>query len=68
MQFPVAHAPGSINVAGYLADGVAGWSNNGFELEYIPQVTAQEFVELREQQRGRIAVLDVRESSELSGE
>ena len=40
------------NVAGYLADGVAGWIRNGLELEYIPQITAQEFVELREQEAG----------------
>ena len=35
------------NVAGYLADGVAGWIQNGFELDYIPQITVQDFVELR---------------------
>jgi hydroxyacylglutathione hydrolase len=55
------------NVAGYLADGVVGWIKNGFELEYIPQVTVQDFVELREQEGDRIAVLDVREQGELSG-
>ncbi len=55
------------NVAGYLSDGVTGWIKNGFELEYIPQVTVQEFIELREQEPGRIAVLDVREPGELSG-
>ena len=55
------------NVAGYLADGVAGWIKNGFELDYIPQITVQEFVELREQEPGRIAVLDVREPGEVSG-
>lgn len=55
------------NVAGYLADGVTGWIRNGFELEYIPQITVQDFVELREQEGDRIAVLDVREPGELSG-
>ncbi len=55
------------NVAGYLADGVTGWIKNGFELEYIPQVTVQDFVELQEKERDRIAVLDVREPGELSG-
>jgi glyoxylase-like metal-dependent hydrolase (beta-lactamase superfamily II)/rhodanese-related sulfurtransferase len=55
------------NVAGYLAEGVAGWITYGFELEYIPQVTVQEFAELREQEPDRIAVLDVREPGELSG-
>jgi glyoxylase-like metal-dependent hydrolase (beta-lactamase superfamily II)/rhodanese-related sulfurtransferase len=54
------------NVAGYLADGIAGWIKGGFELEYIPQITVQDFVELRDQEPQRIAVLDVREPSELS--
>jgi len=55
------------NVAGYLADGVAGWIKNGFELDYIPQITIQDFVELREQEPERIAVLDVRELGEVGG-
>jgi rhodanese-related sulfurtransferase len=55
------------NVAGYLAAGVAGWIKDGFELEYIPQLTVQEFVELQKGEPGRIAVLDVREPGELSG-
>ncbi len=55
------------NVAGYLSDGVAGWIKNGFELDYIPQITVQDFVELREQEPDRIAVLDVRELGEVGG-
>jgi rhodanese-related sulfurtransferase len=55
------------NVVGYLADSVAGWIKNGFELEYIPQITAQEFVELQEHEAGRISILDVREPGEVSG-
>ncbi len=55
------------NVAGYLADGVVGWIQSGFELEYIPQITVQEFVELQERERDGIAVLDVREPGERSG-
>jgi hydroxyacylglutathione hydrolase len=55
------------NVAGYLADGVAGWIQNGFALEYIPQITVQDFVELRNQEPDRIAVLDVREPGEVAG-
>jgi len=55
------------NVTGYLADGVAGWIKNGFELDYIPQITVQDFVELREQEPDRIAVLDVRELGEVGG-
>jgi hydroxyacylglutathione hydrolase len=54
------------NVAGYLADGVSGWIKNGFELEYIPQLTVQDFVGLREQEGDHIAVLDVREPEEVS--
>src|SRR5215469_2303398 len=54
------------NVAGYLADGVAGWIMNGFELDYIPQITVQDFVELRNQKPDRIAVLDVREPGEVA--
>jgi rhodanese-related sulfurtransferase len=55
------------NVAGYLADGVAGWIKNGFELDYIPQITVQDFVELWGQEPDRIAVLDVRELGEVGG-
>jgi len=56
------------NVVGYLADGIAGWIRNGFELDYIPQITVQDFAELRNQESdGRIAVLDVREPGELAG-
>jgi hydroxyacylglutathione hydrolase len=55
------------NVAGYLADGVTGWIQNGFELDYIPQITVQDFVELRNQEPDRIAVLDVREPGEVAG-
>jgi glyoxylase-like metal-dependent hydrolase (beta-lactamase superfamily II)/rhodanese-related sulfurtransferase len=54
------------NVVGYLADGVTGWIKNGFPLEYIPQITVQDFLDLREQEGGRIAVLDVREPGEVS--
>jgi hydroxyacylglutathione hydrolase len=55
------------NVIGYLADGVAGWIQNGFELDYIPQITVQDFVELRNEEPERIAVLDVREPGETVG-
>jgi glyoxylase-like metal-dependent hydrolase (beta-lactamase superfamily II)/rhodanese-related sulfurtransferase len=55
------------NVAGYLADGIAGWIKDGFELEYIPQVTAQDLLELREREADGTVVLDVREPGEVSG-
>src|SRR5262249_41498823 len=54
------------NVAGYLADGVAGWIQHGFELDYIPQITVQDLAELRNKELDRIAVLDVREPGELA--
>jgi rhodanese-related sulfurtransferase len=53
------------NVAGYLADGVAGWIKSGIQLDYIPQITVQDFMELRKNEPGRIAVLDVREPGEV---
>jgi len=53
-------------VAGYLEDGVAGWIKSGQQLDYIPQVTAQDLAELLETERGQIAILDVREPAEVS--
>src|SRR6266568_3131912 len=35
------------SVAGYLAGGVAGWVKSGQEIDSIPQITVQDFVELR---------------------
>jgi len=54
-------------VAGYLADGVAGWVKSGHNLDSIPQITVQDLVELRSQEPDRVVVLDVRELGELSG-
>lgn len=53
------------NVAGYLADGIGGWIKGGFELAYIPQITAQKFLELQQAEPGNIAVIDVREPGEF---
>jgi rhodanese-related sulfurtransferase len=53
------------NVHAYLEDGIAGWITGGYELEYIPQITVQEFAELLDQEGDRIAVLDVREPGEV---
>ena len=55
------------NVAGYIVEDVASWIKSGIELEYIRQVTVQEFVKLREQAPDKVAVLDVRERGELGG-
>jgi glyoxylase-like metal-dependent hydrolase (beta-lactamase superfamily II)/rhodanese-related sulfurtransferase len=54
------------NVLGYLADGVTGWIQSGQRLEYIPQISAQELVELRKAEGDHIAVLDVREPGEVA--
>jgi len=54
------------SVAGYLAEGVAGWVKSGHGLESIPQITVQDFAELRSREPERVAVLDVRELGELS--
>jgi len=53
------------NVQAYLEDGIAGWIAGGYELDYIPQISVQEFVELLAQERDHIEVLDVRESGEF---
>ena len=53
------------NVQAYLEDGIAGWIQGGYELDYIPQISVQEFAELLEQEKDHIAVLDVREPGEV---
>jgi rhodanese-related sulfurtransferase len=54
------------NVAGYLADGVTGWIRDGFELDYVPQITVQDFAERRSHEPDRIVVVDVRELGEIA--
>lgn len=53
------------NVRAYLEDGIAGWITGGCELDYIPQISVQEFSELLEKEKDHIAVLDVREPGEV---
>lgn len=53
------------NVRGYLDEGVTGWTRAGYELDYIPQMTVQELNEAIGKERGRVNVLDVRETSEF---
>lgn len=55
------------NVAGYLAEGIAGWLRGGYELEYIPQISIEQFIDLRGEMGDGLAVLDVRESGEHAG-
>jgi len=54
------------NVHAYLEDGITGWIAAGYELDYIPQLSVQEFAELLEQERDHIAILDVREPGEVA--
>jgi hydroxyacylglutathione hydrolase len=53
------------NVHAYLEDGIGGWITGGYELDYIPQISVQEFAELLNQERDHIAILDVRERGEV---
>ncbi len=55
------------NAVAYLEDGVSGWVKGGYELEYMPQVSAGELAELLEKEKDHVAVLDVREATEVQG-
>lgn len=50
----------------YLQDGISGWVQSGYALDYIPQISVLEFADLREQESDGIAVLDVREAGEVA--
>ena len=52
------------NIVGYLEGGIAGWIKGGFELDYIPQISAQELADLRTAEPDNVTVVDVREPSE----
>lgn len=51
------------SVKGYLAGGVAAWSDAGFELDSVPQITVYELNELITGQ-ARLQILDVRRPPE----
>lgn len=53
------------NVRAYLEDGIAGWIAGGYELDYIPQLSVQEFAEMLDREKDHITVLDVRERGEV---
>ncbi len=55
-------------VDAYLEDGITGWIHGGFRLEYIPQITVQEFAELKAAEPDKVAVLDVREPGEVAAD
>lgn len=54
------------NVRAYLEDGITGWIAGGYELDYIPQISVQEFSDLLEKEKDHIAILDVRERGEVA--
>jgi len=49
----------------YLEDGISGWVKGGYELDYIPQVSVVDLAEMLDEDP--IAVLDVREATEVQG-
>ncbi len=51
---------GMENVSGYLDGGVLAWSNAGYAMEQLPQITARELSE------SRLHVLDVRRPAEYA--
>ena len=53
------------NVHGYLEGGISGWIAGGYELDYIPQLSVQEFSDLQQNEKDRVEVLDVRENGEV---
>jgi rhodanese-related sulfurtransferase len=54
------------HVQAYLEDGITGWMNAGFELDYIPQLSVDDLAQLLSKERDRITVLDVREPGEVA--
>jgi hydroxyacylglutathione hydrolase len=54
------------HVDAYLDGGITGWLQGGYELDYIPQISVHELVELEEKERDHLAILDVREPGEVA--
>jgi len=53
------------HVDAYLEGAITGWLKGGYELDYIPQISAQELAELQDQEKDHLAILDVREPAEI---
>jgi glyoxylase-like metal-dependent hydrolase (beta-lactamase superfamily II) len=53
------------SIAGYLEDGIAGWTKGSLDLDSIPQIAVTDLADMLDREPHRIAVLDVREGSEL---
>ena len=54
------------HVDAYLEGGITGWHEAGYELDYIPQVTAHELDDLITKEKDHLTILDVRESNEVA--
>lgn len=54
------------DVAGYLEDGIVGWIRAGQQLEYIPQIQAEDLAEMLSKNGSETRVLDVREPGEVA--
>jgi glyoxylase-like metal-dependent hydrolase (beta-lactamase superfamily II)/rhodanese-related sulfurtransferase len=55
---------GMEKVCGYVENGIVGWIRDGGDVDYIPQISAQELGQMRESEPDHVAVLDVRERGE----
>ncbi len=53
------------HVDAYLDGGITGWLKSGYELDYIPQISAQDLAELQQKEKDHLAILDVREPGEV---
>jgi hydroxyacylglutathione hydrolase len=56
---------GMESISGFLQDGIAGWAGGGFEFDSIPQVTVTDLADLLNHDSDHIAILDVREITEV---
>jgi hydroxyacylglutathione hydrolase len=53
------------HVDAFLDGGITSWHKAGYELDYIPQISAQELAELERKEGAGLTILDVRESGEV---
>jgi glyoxylase-like metal-dependent hydrolase (beta-lactamase superfamily II)/rhodanese-related sulfurtransferase len=53
------------HVDAYLDGGITGWLQGGYELDYIPQISVHELMELEEKEKDHLSILDVREPGEI---
>ena len=56
---------GMESLAGHLQSGIFGWARAGFDFASIPQITVVDLADLLRHEPDRIAVLDVREVTEV---